>query len=143
MKGEVLIYIEGTEDSYKLYSKDIESACSLYYGLEERPIYIDHPDGLVKVVVKKLDVLIEAILDTHKYREERLESFYENTRVKEWRDARDRGILRSVLVNRNYEGDRIAGLIGWLESRRAISWNDRDTRAVPYKLNDNLILIFS
>ena len=38
MKGEVLIYIEGTEDSYKLYSKDIESACSLYYGLEERPI---------------------------------------------------------------------------------------------------------
>lgn len=143
MKGEVLIYIEGTEDSYKLYSKDIESACSLYYGLEERPIYIDRPDGLVKVVVKKLDMLIEAILDTHKYREERLKSFYENTRVKEWRDARDRGILRSVLVNRNYEGDRIAGLIGWLESRRAISWNDRDTRVVPYKLNDNLILIFS
>ncbi len=143
MKGEVLIYIEGTEDSYKLYSKDIELACSLYYDLEKRPIYIERPDGLAKVVVEKLDVLIEAILDTHKLREERLESFYENTRVKEWRDARDRGILRSVLVNRNYEGDRIAGLIGWLESRRAISWNDRDTRVVPYKLNDNLILIFS
>lgn len=143
MKGEVLVYIEGTEDSYKLYSKDIESACSLYYDLEKCPIHIERPDGFVKVVVKKLDMLIEAILDTHKYREERLESFYENTRVKEWRDARDRGILRSVLVNRNYEGDRIAGLIGWLESRRAISWNDRDTRVVPYKLNDNLILIFS
>ena len=143
MKGEVLIYIEGTEDSYKLYSKDIESACSLYYGLEERPIYIDRPDGLAKVVVRKLDILIEAILDTHKYREERLESFYENTRAKEWRDARDRRVLLGALMNRNYEGDRIAGLIGWLESRRAISWNDRDTRVVPYKLNDNLILIFS
>ena len=34
MKGEVLVYIEGMEDSYKLYSKDIESAYSLYYGLE-------------------------------------------------------------------------------------------------------------
>lgn len=143
MKGEVLVYIEGTEDSYKLYSKDIESACSLYYGLEERPIYIDRPDGLAKVVVEKLDVLIEAILDTHKYREERLESFYENTRVKEWRDARDRRVLLGALINRNYEGDIIAGLIGWLESRGAISWNDRDARAMPYKLNDNLILIFS
>lgn len=143
MKGEVLIYIEGTEDSYKLYSKDIESACSLYYGLEERPIYIDRPDGLAKVVVKKLDMLIEAILDIHRFREKRLESFYENTRVKEWRDARDRRVLLGALINRNYEGDRIAGLIGWLESRRAISWNDRDTRVVPYKLNDNLILIFS
>ena len=143
MKGEVLVYIEGTKDSYKLYSKDIESACSLYYGLEERPIHIERPDGLVKVVVEKLDVLIEAILDAHKFREERLESFYENTRVKEWRDARDRRVLLGALINRNYEGDRIASLIGWLESRRAISWNDRDTRVVPYKLNDNLILIFS
>lgn len=143
MKGEVIVYIEGTEDSYKLYSKDIESACSLYCGLEERPIYIDRPDGLAKVVVEKLDVLIEAILDTHKLREERLESFYENTRVKEWRDARDRRVLLGALINRNYEGDRIAGLIGWLESRRAISWNDRDAKVVPYKLNDNLILIFS
>ena len=143
MKGEVLVYIEGTEDGYELYGKDVESACSLYYGLEERPIYIDRPDGLAKVVVRKLDMLIEAILDTHKYREERLESFYENTRAKEWRDARDRRVLLGTLINRNYEGDRIAGLIGWLESKRAISWNDRDARVVPYKLNDNLILIFS
>lgn len=143
MKGEVIVYIEGTEDSYKLYSKDIELACSLYYDLEKCPIYIEHPDGLAKVVVEKLDVLIEAILDTHKLREERLESFYENTRVKEWRDARDRRVLLGALINRNYEGDRIADLIGWLESKRAISWNDRDARVVPYKLNDNLILIFS
>lgn len=143
MKGEVLVYIEGTEDSYNLYSKDIELACSLYYDLEKCPIYIERPDGLAKVVVEKLDVLIEAILDTHKLREERLESFYENTRVKEWRDARDRRVLLGALINRNYEGDRIADLIGWLESRRAISWNDRYARVVPYKLNDNLILIFS
>ena len=143
MKGEVLVYIEGTEDSYKLYSKDIELAYSLYYDLEKCSIYTELSDGLAKVVVEKLDKLIEAILDTHKYREERLESFYENTRTKEWRDARDRRVLLGALINRNYEGDRIAGLIGWLESRRAISWNDRDTRVVPYKLNDNLILIFS
>lgn len=143
MKGEVFVYTEGTKDGYELYSRDIESACSLYYGLEERPIYIDCPDGLAKVVVEKLDLLIEAILDTHKYREERLKSFYESTRAKEWRDARDRRVLLDALVNRNYEGDKIADLIGWLESRGAISWNNRETRVVPYKLNDNLILIFS
>lgn len=143
MKGEVLVCIEGTEDSYKLYSKDIELAYSLYYDLEKCSIYTERSDGLAKVVVEKLDKLIEAILDTHKRREERLESFYENTRVKEWRDARDRRVLLGALINRDYEGDRIAGLIGWLESKRAISWNDRDARVVPYKLNDNLILIFS
>ena len=143
MKGEVLVYIEGTEDSYKLYSRDIESACSLYYDLEKCPIHIERPDGFVKVVVEKLDVLIEAILDIHRFREKRLESFYENTRVKEWRDAKCRRVLLGALINRHYEGDRIAGLIGWLESKRAISWNDRDARVVPYKLNDNLILIFS
>ncbi len=143
MKGEVLVYIEGENEGYKLYDKDIESACGLYYGLEKRPIYIERPDAPVKTVVEKLDTLIEAILDTHKFREEKLRSFYENARVKEWRDARDRRVLSGALINRNYESNRIADLIGWLESREAIIWNDRETRVVPYKLNNNLILIFS
>nr|DAU90623.1 MAG TPA: hypothetical protein [Bacteriophage sp.] len=143
MKGEVLVYIEGENEGYKLYDKDIESACDLYYGLEKYPIYIERPDAPVKTVVEKLDTLIEAILDTHKFREEKLRSFYENARVKEWRDARDRRVLSGALINRNYEGNRIADLIGWLESREAIIWNDRETRVAPYKLNNNLILIFS
>lgn len=143
MKGEVLVYIEGAEDSYKLYSKDKKAADSLYYDLEKCPICIDRPGGFVKVVVEELDVLIEAILYIHRFREKRLECFYKSRRVKEWWGATFRGVLLGALINRNYEGDKIASLIDWLESRGAISWNDRDTRAVPYKLNDNLILIFS
>lgn len=46
MKGEVLVYIEGTEDSYKLYSKDKKAADSLYYDLEKCPICIDRPGGV-------------------------------------------------------------------------------------------------
>ena len=53
MKGEVLIYIEGTEDRYKLYRKDIESACSLYYGLEERQIYIDRLSSTLISIEKR------------------------------------------------------------------------------------------
>lgn len=143
MKGEVLVYIEGAEDSYKLYSKDELAADTLYYDLEKCPICIDRPDGFVKVVVEKLDLLIESILYIHRTREKMLECFYESSQVKEWRGATFRGVLLGALIKRNYEGDKIASLIDWLESRGAISWNDRDTMVVPYKLNNNLILIFS